>query len=289
MATVLKAKPITKKYYHLFKQKIQSASAERVPKLTIIQVGDNPASNAYINMKRKACEKVGALFNHVKLKENISESEFISTVKSEGEQADNDGLLVQLPLPKHLSNVNFVNYIPAKKDVDGFHPENIYSLYAGKINAKTLLPCTPMGIIKLLKEYNISIEGKTVCIAGRSLIVGRPMEQLLQYYGATTILCHSKTKNIDELISNSDIFISAIGIPQHFTSKNIRNIESKVFVDVGINRINNQIVGDLNFKNIEPNAKAITPVPGGVGPMTVLSLIENLITAWEENIKHESN
>lgn len=246
--------------------------------LAVIQVGDDPASSVYVNNKRKACEYVGIEFKHIKFTEEVDNFTILNTIDELN--ADNDiiGILVQLPLPKHLDEEYICAQILPSKDVDGFHEINMGKLTLGKSG---LVPCTPKGIIDLLKYYNVQIEGKECVVVGRSNIVGKPMALLMLQENATVTICHSKTKNLKEICQRADILICAIGKPKFFTKDYVK--EGAIVVDVGIHRQDNgKLCGDVDFEDVKDYVAGITPVPGGVGPMTVAELVKNCVEAANE-------
>ena len=245
--------------------------------LGIIQVGDNPNSNIYIKNKIKACEKVGIEVIYKKLDSSIVEEKLIELIESFNNDDNITGIILQSPLPSHLDFDKCSSYILSSKDVDGFTKENVYKLY---LNQKGILPCTVKGIIRLLEEYKISLEGANIAIIGRGNIVGKPLAMAMENRNATVTLCHSKTKNIKDITRNADIVISACGIPHFVTEDMIK--DGAVVVDVGISKVADKIVGDVDFNNVKDKASFITPNPGGVGPMTVAMIIDNLIEMGEE-------
>lgn len=240
------------------------------PALTVIQVGDNLASTTYVKNKIRACEEVGIKSYHVQMKEDVPEEEIIRTIEMYSEISD--GVLVQLPLPSHISEERVLQAIPCQKDVDGFHVMNSGKLMNGMGG---ILPCTPAGIIELLKRSNIEIAGKHCVIIGRSNIVGKPMAMLMLQEDATVTIAHSKTpKNeLEKICNTADILIVAVGKPNFINSCYIKY--GAVVVDVGINRVDGKLVGDVWFDDVESRTSAITPVPGGVGPMTIAMLLKN--------------
>jgi len=244
-------------------------------KLAVILVGQDPASKVYVRNKNKACEKAGVSYEEYLLDENTTQEELIKLIKELNEKIDVNGILLQSPIPRHLNIEEAFNTISPLKDVDGFHPTNAGNLILGKAK---FVPCTPLGVIRLLKEYNIEIAGKNAVVIGRSNIVGKPMASLLLNEDATVTICHSRTKNLSEITKTADILVSAIGKPKFITKDMIK--DGAVVVDVGINRLEDgHIVGDVDFENVKEIASYITPVPGGVGPMTIAMLIENVILA----------
>ena len=265
------------------KKKILDDSKKRIEDehlnltLAIIQVGDNAASNIYIRNKIKACEKVGIKVIYKKLDSVVLEEEVIEIIQSFNNNNNITGIILQSPLPSHLDFDKCSSFILPSKDVDGFTMENVYKLY---LNQGGILPCTVKGILRLLDEYKISLEGSNVVIIGRGNIVGKPLAMALENRNATVTLCHSKTKNIKDIVKDADIVVAACGIPHFVTVDMIR--EGAVVIDVGISKVADKIVGDVDFDNVKEKASFITPNPGGVGPMTVAMIIDNLIEMGEE-------
>ncbi len=256
------------------------------PKVKVILVGNNPASLVYTKNKKKFLEKVNATCEIMHLDNNTSKKQLSNIISNVCNNDKNHGCLVQLPLPKHLADLELDNIIPDIKDVDGFHRNNMYKLLKGNIGDNILIPCTPKGIITLLKYYNILLEGKHVVIVGRSLIVGKPTALLFNNYNSTITMCHSQTRNLKEITKKADIIIAAIGKEKFINNKHIRTDKSQIIVDVGINKsTDGKLYGDVDFENIANKVYAITPVPNGIGPMTIFSLAENLINAtkWQNN------
>ena len=249
----------------------------RAPHLAVIIVGDNPASQSYVKGKSKACEEVGITNTTIELPSNATQWDLLRTIDELNKDVNIDGILVQLPLPEQIDEEVVMKFIDPMKDVDGFHPSNVNGLYTGKDCIK---PCTPTGIIKLLKKANVEIAGKNVVVLGRSNIVGLPVAKMLLDENATVTVCHSKTKNLKEMTLQADILIVAIGKPKIITSDMIK--EGAVVIDVGVNRVDNKLVGDVDFDNVENKASVITPVPGGVGPMTITCLLENTINCFKK-------
>lgn len=241
--------------------------------LAVIQVGEDPASSIYVRNKIKACEYIGIESTMIKLNDNISENELIEWIKEFNEDENIDGILVQLPLPKHINTKNVIDAISPKKDVDGFTRINSGSLFIGD---NEFVSCTPLGVLELLKRYNIEISGKNCCVIGRSNEVGKPMALLMLQENATVTICHSKTTNLKEFTKNADILISAIGKAKFINSDFIK--DNAVVIDIGINRDeNNKLCGDVDFENVKDKVSFITPVPGGVGPMTIAMLMNNCV------------
>lgn len=247
----------------------------RIPKLVVILVGDNPASQTYVKNKAKACERVGFLSEIIELDGSISQEIVLSTIDRLNRDETVDGILVQLPVPKHLDAKAIVHALDPNKDVDGLHPLNVAKLYE---NEKGFVPCTPKGIMRLLKEYQINVVGKHCVVLGRSNLVGRPVAQLLLNENATVTICHSKTQNLSEFTKQADILIVAIGRANFLTSKDVNHVEC--IIDVGINRVDGKLVGDVAYDELLDKVDAMTPVPGGVGPMTIGMLLENTLEAY---------
>lgn len=246
------------------------------PCLAVILVGDDPASQSYVKGKSKACEEIGIKNITIKLHEDTSEVEVLQKIQELNLDPTVHGILVQLPLPDHIDEHKVMNFIDPRKDVDGFHPFNVGSLYTNKFTG--VLPCTPKGIIHLLREHDIEIVGKHAVVIGRSNIVGLPIAKLLLDNNATVTVCHSKTKNLKEITRSADILVTAIGKPEFITCDMVN--EGTVVIDVGVNRVNGKLVGDVHFDSIKDKASYITPVPGGVGPMTITCLMENTIECF---------
>ena len=285
MSEIFFAKPIVNDEIENLKKRVQKLKAR--PCLKVILVGNNPSSIIYVNNKLSFCKKINADCEIVKVDEKITKDSFIKLVREIAKDPSVSGLLVQLPVPEQLKDIEYSTLIPAEKDVDGFTQKNIFSLYNEKArkNIVSLIPCTPAGIVKMAKFYQVSFEGKNVIIIGRSLIVGKPLSLLLSNLNATVTLCHSKTKNLKALTQQADIIISAMGQPNFIDANYFNESKSQIVFDVGISRLNGKIVGDVKFDQVKEKVKAITPVPGGIGPMTILSLANNLVTAAE----HQQN
>lgn len=245
------------------------------PCLAVILVGNDAASHVYVRNKKKACEYTGIKSLSYELDEDIKEDELIKLIDELNDRNDVNGILVQLPLPKHIDEQKILLRIKPSKDVDGFHPYNIGLLSIGKA---VLKPCTPAGIIELINRSSIEISGKNAVVIGRSNIVGKPVSMLLLSENATVTICHSKTKDINKTVKNADIVVAAVGIPYFVKEDMVKN--EAVVIDVGINRLENgHLVGDVDFENVSKKASYITPVPGGVGPMTIAMLMKNCILA----------
>lgn len=262
------------------KNKIQTITAQthKSPKLAVILVGKDPASITYVNMKIKACERVGMDFDLKTLQENVTEAKLLSLIKDYNTDQNISGVLVQLPLPRHIDTKMILEAIDPNKDVDGFHPLNIGKLCTQK---ESFLPATPMGVMRLLKHYHIEIKGKDVAIIGASNIIGKPLSMLMLNAGASVSVCHILTKDISFYTQNADIVCVGVGKPDLIKASMLK--KGAVVVDIGINHLNDgRIVGDVDFTNAQKVAGFITPVPKGVGPMTIVSLLENTLIAFEK-------
>ena len=243
------------------------------PCLAVIQVGNDPASCVYVNNKKKACAYIGIESLSYELDEQISQEELLTIIDELNHNEMVNGILVQLPLPKHIDENTVIHSIAPEKDVDGFHPETVGNMCIG---SKGLLPCTPAGVIQLLKRSNIDIEGKECVVIGRSNIVGKPMAMLLLRENGTVTITHSRTKDLKEITKRADILVAAIGKPKFVTAEYVK--EGAVVIDVGIHRNeNNKLCGDVDFDDVIGKVSAITPVPGGVGPMTIAMLMNNCV------------
>lgn len=275
-------------------QKIQGQLAEKVvqmkadygivPGLVVILVGDNPASQVYVRNKERSALAAGFKSKTVRLSDSISEEELLTVIEQYNNEPDFHGILLQLPLPAHINDKRILMAIDPKKDVDGFHPMNTGHLWNGR---PQMVPCTPAGIMEMLREYHVDLEGKQAVIIGRSNIVGKPMAQLLLDKNATVTLTHSRTRNLPEVAKQADILIVAIG-RGHFVTKDFVK-EGAVVIDVGMNRdVNGKLIGDVDFADVAPIASLITPVPGGVGPMTITMLLEQTYQAALRSVtKHD--
>ena len=272
MAKIIDGKALAAKKQAALQEKVERLKAESglVPGLVVILVGDNPASQVYVRNKERFEKKVGFLSETVRLSESISEEELIQVIEKYNKDERFHGILVQLPLPKHINDKRVILAIDPKKDVDGFHPMNTGHLWSGR---PVMVPCTPAGIMELLREYEVALEGKTAVIIGRSNIVGKPMAQLLLEKNATVTLAHSRTRDLAKVTKQADILIVAIGQGHFVTADFVK--EGAVVIDVGMNRdVDGRLIGDVDFEEVEPIASLITPVPGGVGPMTITMLME---------------
>lgn len=246
------------------------------PALAVIQVGDNKASSIYIKNKKKACEEVGIRFEHIKFNDTISEELIINEIKRLNNDISINAILVQLPLPYGFDEGRIINTINPVKDVDGLTYQNVGNLV---LENDCLVPCTPLGVMELLKAYNVSLSSKNVCLVGRSNLVGKPLIQLLLRQDATLSICHSKSLDIKNHTKQADVLIVAAGHPNLITKDMVK--EGAVIIDVGINKEGNLLCGDVDFDGVSKKASLITPVPGGVGPMTVACLLKNVVKAYE--------
>ena len=277
MAVIISGKDLSQELKDNMKVEVLSLKEKygREPHLVVILVGNDPGSISYVSGKEKASIYVGIKNTTIRLEENTTEEELITLVEKLNNDDSVDGILVQLPLPKHINEEKIIETISIEKDVDGFHPLNVSNLWLKK---ETLLPCTPKGIIKLLDKANIEIAGKNAVVIGRSNIVGLPVSKLLLDRNATVTICHSKTKNLAEITSKADILIAAIGKPRFVKPEMVK--DGAVVIDVGVNRDEfGKLCGDVDFDLVEPKASFITKVPGGVGPMTITMLLYNTYLA----------
>lgn len=284
-AKILSASPIVEQMKRDLKSRCETLRLRgTIPSMCVVLVGDSPASLSYIRNKKKVCEEVGATFNLLQLPANISENDFLTHLDELNHDPKINGIIIQLPVSEHLKKLNLSNLILPAKDIDGFHGLNTQHIYTGTTNLKLLIPCTPKGIVHLLKFYGVDLEGKHVVVVGRSLIVGKPLSMLLSNFNATVTLAHSHTKNLEDITRNADILISAIGKTHFIQPRHLNPTKKTIVVDVGMNTLNGKLTGDVAPEVISV-AGGLTPVPGGVGPMTVVSLIENLISATENQLK----
>lgn len=272
----------SKELMNIYQEKTRNLKSKFniTPKLVVITVGEDPASQVYVGQKEKKAKHLGFDFDWMKFPETVNQKEVEETIDALNSDPKVNGMIVQLPLPKHLDERVVIEKILPEKDIDGFHPYNLGKLIA---NQSQLIPCTPKGILDLLNAYEIEIAGKNVVIIGRSLIVGLPLQMLLTHQDATVTVCHSKTKDLSSYTKSADIVIVAVGKARMLKKEDIKN--GAVVIDVGINRLDNgKLVGDADFDEVKEITSAITPVPGGVGPMTVAMLMEQtLICACQQN------
>lgn len=283
MAKIIDGKLVSSVLREKIKDDVASFIDEKhiTPGLAVIIVGENPASQVYVRNKHKACLNVGIRSFQIELPEATTEEELLSKITELNSSSLVHGILVQLPLPKHINEDRIIKAIAPEKDVDAFHPENVGKIMIGKYD---LLPCTPAGIISLIDYYNIDVCGKNCVVIGRSNIVGKPMSLLLLERNGTVTVCHSRTKNLADITRGADIVVVAIGKPEFLTSDMIK--DGAVVIDVGINRLpDGRLVGDAEFSGCEAKASYITPVPGGVGPMTITTLLKNTLCAAKNQCK----
>ena len=278
---ILDGKKCSQEILDRIKEKVDKLkdSNKRVPGLAVIIVGNNPASRIYVNSKVKACEKVGFYSKEIFLEETISQAELLENIQALNNDENIDGILVQLPLPKHLNEDEICNAIDTSKDVDGFKAENLGKVMLGEEDG--MVPCTPQGIMYLLDSIkDIDLYGLNGVVIGRSNIVGKPISSLLINRGVTTTVCNSRTKNIEDILNNADIIIAALGKPKFLKENMVKS--GAIIIDVGINRVDGKLCGDVDFENVSKLASYITPVPGGVGPMTIAMLLNNTLRAYDK-------
>ena len=282
MAILIDGKATSQAMKEELKEKITAFEAKNgfVPGLTVIIVGDDPASAVYVRTKENACAAVGIQSNTYRMPKETTEEELLTLIHRLNGDASVHGILVQLPLPKHISEEKVLATISPAKDVDAFHAENVGHIMIGNYQ---FLPCTPAGVMALLDRYGIAVEGKNCVVIGRSNIVGKPQAMLLLEKNGTVTICHSRTKNLADITRQADIIVAAVGRPRFLTADMVK--EGATVIDVGINRLSDgTLCGDVDFEAVEKKAYAITPVPGGVGPMTVTMLLYNTLTAAEKSL-----
>ena len=270
---ILDGKTLAKKIRLSIKEEVNQFKEKGIiPGLAFILVGDNPASQVYVNMKTKACEEVGIYSINHRMPKEINEKELVDVIKMLNDNPMVHGILVQLPLPEHMDEEKIIEAIDYKKDIDGFHPYNMGRLARGN---PLFSSCTPLGIMKLLEKYSIDVKGKDVVMVGAGNITGKPMALMLTNAGATVQICHIHTRNLKEKTKMADILISAVGKPGLIKEDMVK--EGAVVIDVGISRVEGKVVGDIDFENVSQKVSHITPVPGGVGPMTIAMLLYNTL------------
>ncbi len=279
MAELINGKLISQQIKDELKAEVESLKAQgKEGCLAVIQVGNDPASSVYVSNKKKACEYIGIRSLAYELPEETSEAELLEVIDKLNNDATVHGILCQLPLPSHIDEKKIIDAISPKKDVDGFHPQNVGALVVGE---EGFVSCTPAGIVELLKRSNVEIAGKNCVVIGRSNIVGKPVSLLMLRENATVTICHSRTKDLKAVCKEADILIVAIGKRQMITADYVK--EGAVVIDVGIHRDeNNKLCGEVDFADVEPICSAITPVPGGVGPMTICMLMKNCVDAMKQ-------
>lgn len=276
MAKLLMGKEVSARIKAELKTEVENLKKEGInPGLAVIIVGEDPASQVYVRNKERACEECGIYSEKYALTAETTQEELLKLIDELNNKSSISGILVQLPVPKHIDEKTIVNAIAPNKDVDAFHPVNVGKIMVGNYD---FVPCTPAGVMELIKESGIDVSGKECVIVGRSNIVGKPQAMLLLHQNGTVTICHSKTKNLAEKTKNADILVAAVGIPNFIKGDMIK--EGAVVIDVGINRLENKkLCGDVEFESAEKVAGAITPVPGGVGPMTIAMLMKNTVKA----------
>jgi methylenetetrahydrofolate dehydrogenase (NADP+)/methenyltetrahydrofolate cyclohydrolase len=276
-AKILNGKEISARIKDELKDKVTELKKDGIfPGLAVVLVGNDPASRVYVNSKKKACEFIGIESFEFTLPEDATEQQLLELVYKLNSDKQVNGILVQLPLPKHINEENIINAINPSKDVDAFHPANVGRIMTGN---PIFLPCTPAGVMELIHESGIDVKGKECVVVGRSNIVGKPQAMLLLAEHGTVTICHSRTVNLEEVCKRADILVAAVGKPEFVKGNMIK--PGAVVIDVGINRVDGKIVGDVEFSSASEVASAITPVPGGVGPMTIAMLMKNTVKAAE--------
>ena len=282
MAEIIDGKALAKKIRMELKEEVEKLKKKNIfPKLAVIMVGEDKASKVYVRNKSKACEEIGVEYEEFLLKDDTKMEDLLNLIEELNNKPDINGILLQSPIPKHLDINKAFNKIYYRKDVDGFNPVNVGKLVIGE---DCFISCTPFGVMKMLEEYGIEIEGKNAVVVGRSNIVGKPLAQCLLKKNATVTICHSRTKNIHEITNNADILVAALGKPKYIKENMVK--EGAVVIDIGINRGDDgKLVGDVDFENVSKKASYITPVPGGVGPMTIAMLMNNVVKAAKEQKK----
>jgi methylenetetrahydrofolate dehydrogenase (NADP+) / methenyltetrahydrofolate cyclohydrolase len=267
---IIDGKKISEKIKETIKKEVSSLSKK--PTLTAISLGNNPASELYLKIKKKACDETGIIFNEIKLPQDTSTEHLVNEINKLNTNKEVNAILIQLPLPKQIDREKVFSSISLKKDVEGFNPLNVGKLF---YNFPSVMPCTPKGVLRILEEIKVNLEGKDVVIVGASNHVGKPLAFNLLSKEATVTFCHIKTRNLKEKTLNADIIIVAAGKPNLINKDMVK--ESTIVIDIGINKLNGKIVGDVDFEDVKQKAYLITPVPGGVGPMTVAMLLENTL------------
>lgn len=277
---LIKGKEVAKIIKEQVRLEVEQLKLEQniIPGLAVIIVGEEPASKVYVESKRKACEELGIYSEVIAFSEDVTQMDILETIDELNRDPKISGILVQLPLPKHFDESEIISSIQSRKDVDGIHPLNIGKLTMGKPD---FIPCTPLGVIEMLEHYNIEVEGKECVVIGKSNIVGKPIAILMLHKNATVTICHIKTKTIEAIIKRADIVVIAIGKPNFLKGYMLK--QGAVVIDVGINRLDGKVVGDADFESISKVAGYATPVPGGVGPMTIAILMKNTVKAAKMN------
>lgn len=284
MATILDGKAVSAAVKQEVKTQVEALKQKGISVgLAVIIVGDNPASRTYVNNKKKACAEAGIVSEEYALPESTTQAELLDLIDTLNKKDSIHGILCQLPLPKHLDEKAVIAAINPEKDVDAFHAVNVGHIMIGDYS---FLPCTPAGIMEMLKYYNIPVAGKECVVIGRSNIVGKPMAMLLLQQNGTVTVCHSKTVHLAAVTARADILVAAVGIPKFVTADMVK--DGAVVIDVGMDRDENgKLCGDVDFDAVAPKASYITPVPGGVGPMTIATLLKNTVTAARQTCEKE--
>ncbi len=280
--TLIDGKKLSNKIEDEISKEVESLKPKGiVPGLAVILVGDDPASHTYVSMKEKSCKKVGFYSIVHKMPDTITQDEIIETIEMMNNNPRIDGILVQLPLPKHIDTTKILEVIDPKKDVDGFHPYNMGRLVEG---LDAFAPCTPLGVMEMFKEYKIDLEGKDICVVGASNIVGKPMAALLLNANATVTVTHIYTKDLSSHTKKADIVIVGVGVPSLIKEDMVK--DEAIVIDIGINKLESgKLVGDADFETLSKKCSYITPVPGGVGPMTIAMLLKNTLKAAQGRVK----
>jgi len=286
MAIIISGKNYVSQHLDSLKTRCSKISASKTPFMKVVLVGANPASLSYVGHKKKLCEKVGARCEIVEVHPEVSQTDFLKIISEINSDDQVDGIIIQLPLPEQLRQLDIYNLVDPTKDIDGFHIKNLKDIYENKLTESSLIPCTPKGVMKLLDFHELDLKSKNIVIVGRSHIVGKPLFHLMLNKNATVTICHSHTKDLAGICKRADIVVVAVGNSRFYNSNYTH--KDQIIIDVGISRDKDNILcGDVDFKELENSVQAISPVPGGVGPMTVFSLIENLLIATEK--KYDEN
>lgn len=282
MGEIISGKQLSKEIRARVKERVTLLKEQykAVPHLVVILVGEDPASQSYVRGKERACKRAGMESTIILKEESTTEKELLAIIDTLNNDSSVHGILVQLPLPKHIDEDKVIDAIDIRKDVDGFHPLNVAYMHLGR---KAILPATPKGILTMIHSKGIELKGKDAIIIGRSNIVGKPVAMLLMKEHATVTIAHSRTRNLKEKCLRSDIIVAAVGRPNTVTEDMVK--EGAVVIDVGVNRVDDKLVGDCDFEQIKDKASYITPVPGGVGPMTITSLLQNTVECFERIMK----
>jgi len=287
MSSIIKANRFIESHLEKLQKDCDEISKYKKPRMKVFLVGEHAPSLTYVNNKKRMCEKVGAECEIIRLEEKTSQVDFLQIIEDSNNDDSVTGMIIQLPLPQHLKELDIYSLVAAQKDIDGFHPRNINKIFENKVSEDSLIPCTPKGVMNLLRFEGTEFSGKKVAVIGRSHIVGKPLSLLFLNKNATVTMCHSQTKDLRGICQDADIIVSAVGKPKFIDESFVSKTKKQTFVDVGMSKLKTgKLCGDMDFDSIlacEP--QGITPVPGGVGPMTVFSLIQNLLIATKGQIK----